>query len=81
MGLLIYADLRSVHQVFRVSQKRIDDAPTPQARRALLENKNTRDREEQRHQALIESTLAVDLVLFLWAGAGVLGWPKRMKEE
>jgi uncharacterized membrane protein len=60
VGLLIYADLRSVHQIFRVTDKMINNASNSQVR-----------------QALIEVALAVDVALFLWISAGVLGWPRR----
>ncbi len=80
-GFLIYADLRSVHQIFQVTEKVINDAPDAQLRGALVNNKNTRDREERRHKTLIEVALAVDVALFLWVGISVRSWPTRAKRE
>jgi hypothetical protein len=81
VGLLLYADLQSIHQIFRVSERMSNDAPTPQARQALLENKNTRDREERRQKEFIEAALVVDVASFLWVGAGVLGWLRRTESR
>lgn len=81
VGLLLYADLQSVHQIFRVSERMINDAPTPQARQALIENKNTRDREERRQKEFVEAALVVDVVLFLLVGASAVGWRRRPKER
>jgi hypothetical protein len=76
IGLLLYADLQSIHQIFRVSERMINDAPTPQERQALIENKNTRDREERRQKAFVEAALVVDVALFRepvpWVGGDAL---------
>ncbi len=81
IGLLLYADLQSIHQIFRVSEKMINDAPTPQVRQALVENKNTRDREERRQKAFVEAALVVDVALFLLVAASAVGWRRRPKER
>jgi len=81
LGVFLYADLQSIHQIFRVSEKMISDAPTPQARQALIENKKTRDREEQRHKTFVEAALIVDVVLFLGVAASDVLWLNRSSKS
>ena len=76
LGLLLYADLKSVHQIYRISESMINNAAA-QSRQNLIADRDRRDREERRHKAFIEIAMTVDVGLFLWVGMGVLGWPRR----
>jgi len=74
-ALLLYADLRSVHQIYRITQASIDKAADAETRQRLIANKEVRDREERRHKGAIAAILAIDVALFLWLGSNILRRP------
>jgi len=71
LAVVLYADLQSVHQIFRITEAMISSAPDSQARQNLIADRDKRDREERRHKMAIEAALAIDLVLFLWLASGI----------
>ena len=75
LGVLLYADLRSVHQIFRVTQTMVDTAPDARSRERLIADKERRDGEERRHRELIGVALALDACLFIWAAISLLRQP------
>ncbi len=70
VAVVLYADLRSVHQIFRISESMINSAPDAQTRQSLIADREKRDREERRHKVTIEGALTIDVVLFLWTAFG-----------
>jgi hypothetical protein len=72
LAVVLYADLQSVHQIFRITEAMINSAPDAQTRRNLIADRDKRDREERRHKVAIEAVLGIDVVLFLWLVSGIL---------
>ncbi len=72
LAVVLYADLRSVHQIFRITEAMINSAPDTQTRQNLIADRDKRDREERRHKMAIKAVLAIDVVLFLWLASGIL---------
>ena len=70
VAVILCADLRSVHQIFRISESMINSAPDAQTRQSLIADREKRDREERRHKVAIEGALTIDVVLFLWTAFG-----------
>lgn len=68
LAVVLYADLQSVHQIFRITEAMINSAPDTQTRQNLIADRDKRDREERRHKVAIEAALGIDVVLFY-------GWP------
>jgi|SRR5580698_2505676 hypothetical protein len=75
LAILLYADLQSVHQIFRINEAMINHAPDAKSREGLIEDRERRDREERRHKTAIEAALAVDVVLLLWVATSLLRRP------
>lgn len=75
MAILLYADLQSVHQIYRISEAMITNAPDPKSREDLISDRERRNREERRHKTAIEAAMAVDVVLLLWVVASFLRRP------
>ena len=75
LAIILYADLRSVHQIYRISEVMISNAPDATSREGLIADRDRRDREERRHKTAIEAALAVDIVLLLWVAASLLRRP------
>jgi hypothetical protein len=76
IGVVLYADLQSVHQIFRITDKMIRDAPDDGTRNNLMADREKRNREEQRHKIAIEGALAVDALLFGYLAIATLRRPK-----
>lgn len=72
LAVVLYADLQSVHQIFRITEAMISSAPDAQTRQNLIADRDKRDREERRHKTAIEAALAIDVGLFLWLASGIL---------
>jgi low temperature requirement protein LtrA len=72
LAVVLYADLQSVHQIFRITEAMINSAPDTQTRQNLIADRDKRDREERRHKVAIEAALGIDVVLFLWLASGIL---------
>ena len=72
IGVVLYADLQSVHQIFKISDGMIRNAPDAQTRENLIADRDKRDREERRHKMAIEGALVVDAILFGWATLAAL---------
>jgi hypothetical protein len=76
LAILLYADVQSVHQIYRISDTMINNAPDVKSREGLIADRKKRDREERRHKTAIEAALAVDVVLLLWVATSLLRRPK-----
>jgi len=72
LAVVLYADLQSVHQIFRITEAMINSAPDAQTRQNLIADRDKRDREERRHKMAIEAVLAIDVVLSLWLASAIL---------
>jgi hypothetical protein len=77
LGVVLYADLQSVHQIYRITETMINSAPDVQARQNLIADRHKREREERRHKMAIEGALAIDVFLFLLVAASALRQPKH----
>jgi hypothetical protein len=66
LGVVLYADVRSTHQIYRISEAMINNAPDASTRQHLIEEKDKRDREERREKMAVGAVLTIDVVLFLW---------------
>ena len=63
LEVILYADLQSIHQIFRITDEMIRNAPDDRTRDNLIADREKRDREERRHKIAIEGALVVDLLL------------------
>jgi len=70
-GVILYADMRSVHQIYRISEAMINTAPDAQTRQNLIADRDKRDREEWRHKFAIGTALVIDALVFAWVSVGV----------
>jgi hypothetical protein len=72
LAVVLYADLRSMHQIYRITEAMINNAPDASTRQHLTEEKNRRDRVERREKMAVETVLAIDVALFLWVATNLL---------
>jgi len=77
LAIILYADLQSVHQIYRITQATINAAPDGGTWQALAADRDKRDREERRHKLFVGTGLAVDLALFVLMVVGVLRSPRH----
>ncbi len=75
LGMLLYADLQSVHQIYRINEAMINNVPDAKSREGLIADRDRRDQEERRHKTVIEAALVVDAVLLLWVATNLLRRP------
>jgi hypothetical protein len=73
LGVLLYADRLSIHQIYSIPDALINHAPNEQTRQQLLADRDKRNREERIHNRIVEVALAIDTILLLWAASGLLG--------
>jgi hypothetical protein len=73
LGVLLYADTLSIHQIYRIPDALIDRAPNEQTRQQVLADRDKRNREERVHKGIVEVALVVDTLLLLWAASGLFG--------
>jgi hypothetical protein len=76
LGVLLYADALSIHQIYRIPDALINHAPNEQTRQQLLADRDKRNREERVHKGIVEVALAIDTILLLWAASSLLGGRK-----
>ena len=80
-GALLYAELQSIHQIFRISDPMIANAPSEKARNELLSDKARRDTEERRHKLLVGLGLSLDLTLLMLVSLSFLRKPISEKRS
>jgi hypothetical protein len=78
VAIVLYADLQGMHQIFRITDSMISNAPDAQTRQHLVAEKKKRDREERRERIAIEGALAVDAFLFVWLLSSGLRRPRHV---
>jgi hypothetical protein len=71
LGLFLYADLLSVHQLHPITQATIDSVLDTQARGDLIAVKDKQDQKERRHKMALEVGLGIDLCVLLWLTVGL----------
>jgi len=72
LAVILYADLRSVHQIYKITGTMIDSAPDAGTKEHLIAEKDKRDREERRHKEAVGFLLAINVALLAWMTAGLL---------
>ena len=77
VGALLYADLQSIHQIYRITQATIDKAESAQQRQILVAARARRDREERTHKELVAGALAVDVLATIWLASRLFRRPKH----
>jgi len=77
IAIVLYADLRSVHQIYRIAQTTINAAPDAGTRQALAADRDKRDREERGHKLVVGAGLAVDLAVLALMIIWVLRSPRH----
>jgi hypothetical protein len=65
IAVLLFADLKSIHQVYRIPDDLIDRAPGLERQNALREMRDHGDRHETAHKTGIELLLAADAISIL----------------
>jgi len=70
-AVLLYADLKSIHQIYRVTDAIISGAPDEQTRKALIVSRDERDRSELTHKLLVTTALAIDVALLLFVASSL----------
>ena len=78
LAIILYADFRSVHQIYRIRQATINAAPDAGTRQALAADRDKWDREERRHKLFVGTGLALDLAVLAWMLVGVLRSPRHL---
>jgi hypothetical protein len=76
VGVLLYADLLSIHQIYRITPAMIDRAADAETRQRLIGDREVRDRVEQREKMAVGVVLAIDVLLFVWVGVSILRGPR-----
>lgn len=71
-GVLLYADLQSIHQIYPIPDVMINSAPDTQTRQRHLDTRDRRNREERAHKTEVEVALAIDVLLLLCVLASLL---------
>jgi hypothetical protein len=70
-GFLLYLDLVSIHQIYRITDAMIQSAPDEQTRQLRLAERGRRDHQELIDKAAVGSVLAIDVALVLWLAASL----------
>jgi hypothetical protein len=68
-GVLLYADILSIHQIYPIPDAIINHASSEQTRQELLADRDRRDREEQTHKIVVGLLLGTDAAVLLLVGA------------
>ena len=71
LGVFLYADLQSIHQIYPIPDAIITSAPDEQTRRSLTEDRDRRNREERTHKTQVEVAMAIDALLLLLMAASL----------
>ena len=71
LGVFLYADLQSIHQIYPIPDAIITSAPDEQTRRSLTEDRDRRNREERTHKTQVEVAMAIDALLLLFMAASL----------
>ncbi len=70
-AVLLYADLKSIHQIYRITDAIISRAPDEQTRNALIVSRDERDRSELTHKLVVTAVLTIDLALLLFVASSL----------
>jgi hypothetical protein len=70
-AVLLYADLQSIHQIYRITDATISRAPDEQTRKALIVSRDERDRGERTHKLQVIAALAIDVALLLFVASSL----------
>lgn len=71
LALVLYADLQSVHQIYPVEQRWIDNAADAKIRESLIKDRSRRNREEQFHKLIVGACLTIDLAAMGYLSLGL----------
>jgi hypothetical protein len=69
LGILLFADLDSIHQIYRIPDAMINRAVDAKTAQGLIADRERRDREERTHKTLVGAALTADVVALLWIAA------------
>jgi hypothetical protein len=72
LGVLLYAGLISMHQIYPITEATINKAPDEEARQYLVAERNKRNAEERREKGFVGMILVIDALAFLWMTARLL---------
>jgi hypothetical protein len=70
-GVVLYAELQSIHQVYPITDARISNASDSQTRQDLIAERDRRNPRERTEKIKVEILLGIDVLLILCVAVSV----------
>jgi hypothetical protein len=70
LGILLYANLLSMHQLYPITTAMINNASDAATRQSLIQDREKRNGRERTYKMTNGLILAADVALFVWLASG-----------